>query len=500
MTLSHCWGSAKFLTLAKKSSQQLSEGIHLSSLPQTFQDAAKIAKTLGVLYLWIDSLCIFQDSDEDWQREASTMGDVYKGALCNIAASGSSDSSGGCFYEREPRLIEPCIITTEYTDYSNDEYHIRQCTTDYLENNLHDHQPLFGRGWVVQERVLPPRVLHFGQKQVFWECRTEDASETYPLGVPPDMYRPSYCIKRPWPLTSNIRALIQTSTRDFEMLSRDLYNYWGKIVQAYSQCDLTRKEDKLVAISGLAREVYLALGGHDEYLAGLWRRDILSQLLWYHGAYSPNGVRPEHYRAPTWSWASMDGTIMPPDTRISNLYVTLVDIQINHLTNDAFGQVRNGFVRLRGPLLTVTFEKKSMDEFLDGQELGEEGLQPVVDLDDDLSAHSYDPYIDTYYDAFLNGQQLGHESPSPSVDLDDSILEHPLHFMPFCKGSNTSHQGLLLQPTGTAKGQFRRCGLLVNISDKVMAMAGWPSWTGIQNHSWLEYEEFDGREYTISII
>jgi Heterokaryon incompatibility protein (HET) len=165
MTLSHCWGSAKFMTLTNESSQQLYRGVHISTLPRTFQDAAMIAKRLGVDYLWIDSLCIFQDSKEDWCKESSTMGDVYKGALCNIAASVSGDSNDGCTRHRDPRLITPCTVTTGFTDHINDQYHIR--VGGALSAVLFANQPLFTRGWIVQERILSARVLHFGERQLF---------------------------------------------------------------------------------------------------------------------------------------------------------------------------------------------------------------------------------------------------------------------------------------------------------------------------------------------
>jgi hypothetical protein len=370
-------------------------------------------------------------------------------------------------------LVEPCIITTEYTDHFNNEYHIQQ--HNYLQNILYGDEPLLRRGWVVQELVLPPRVLHFGKRQVFWECRTENTCETYPLGLLPTMYNTSHCLKRQSRLAHNINARNQLGTHNFEMLYEDVYCYWWKIVETYSQCNLTREEDKLVAISGLAKEVYTALGGHDEYLAGLWRRNILSQLLWFiGGGWRTYGVRPERYRAPSWSWASIDGRIsIPAHTNPTNLnfLVTLIDAHVDHSTENAFGQVKNGYIRLCGPLLTITFEEKEPDDEL----------------------------MDSEYDAFLNGQQT--EDVSPQMDVDGLIANH-LHFMPFYVESSQNGpyalRGLLLQSTGKAKGQFRRCGVLI-LHDKAMA-TGWPSWTRIQNDNWLEYEEVTRNEYTISII
>jgi hypothetical protein len=83
-------------------------------------------------------------------------------------------------------LIESCIVTTRYTDQINDQYQIR--VENYLQAGLFDNQLLFTRGWAIQERILPYRVLHFGERQVFWESRREEASETYPSGIPLERY------------------------------------------------------------------------------------------------------------------------------------------------------------------------------------------------------------------------------------------------------------------------------------------------------------------------
>ncbi|KAF2792569.1 HET-domain-containing protein, partial [Melanomma pulvis-pyrius CBS 109.77] len=99
-TLSHCWGSSKVLRLTSTSFQRLKEGIEISELAQTFQDAIFTARSLGIRLLWLDSLCIFQDSYEDWQKEAALMSHVYRNAVLNIAASVAADSNASCFPKR----------------------------------------------------------------------------------------------------------------------------------------------------------------------------------------------------------------------------------------------------------------------------------------------------------------------------------------------------------------------------------------------------------------
>ena len=105
LTLSHCWGSAD---IPKLTAGQSSPTIPINDLPKKYKDAISIARFLGVSYLWIDSLCIPQDSKEDWEKEAAVMNKVYENAFCNIAATASRDGYGGLFYERDPILLEPC--------------------------------------------------------------------------------------------------------------------------------------------------------------------------------------------------------------------------------------------------------------------------------------------------------------------------------------------------------------------------------------------------------
>jgi len=473
MTLSHCWGAAKFIKLTAETFPILSEGIHLSGLPKSFQDAVVIAKKLGVKNLWIDSLCIYQDSLEDWQQEASKMGDVYKGGLCDISAAGSDDSSGGCFYTRDPRLVDPCIFNTIFSDFENDEYHIR--LEDYIEDGLHDDQTLFSRGWIVQERVLPARVVHFGKNQVFWECKSNNSCETYPAGI---TMGPSGPLSDGSVLTfSDYFGSLKTWNLD-SGTSEELCAVWAQLVRVYSQCNLTRGSDKLVAIGGMAKEMNRALGPNDRYLAGIWSGNILYQLLWYHGSdgAASTGTRPEAYRAPSWSWASMDGVIDidlpgPSPNLALNFHVTVRDVHIEQVTDDPFGQIREGFIRFCGPLVTLELEKSG----------------------DALSwAHGYN--------AVMNGLCIKGRL-YPEMDLGDERLPF-LHFMPFHNSNLDGSQfvGLLLQPTGLVKGQFRRCGRL-KMFERAVKLAGGPLWRDVKNHDWLEYESVDGEgRYIISVI
>jgi hypothetical protein len=156
--------------------------IAISTLPKTFQDAIELSRQLGVRYLWIDSLCIIQEGDkhEDWTRESSMMGSVYQNGYCNIAATAASDGTAGCFRPRDPLLAQPCIVEFEK---GLKKFGLKKGVYDLIPQRLWEEglseAPLLKRAWVVQERVLARRVLHFARNQLFWECKELVSSTPY---------------------------------------------------------------------------------------------------------------------------------------------------------------------------------------------------------------------------------------------------------------------------------------------------------------------------------
>ena len=112
VSLSHCWGSSQRFKLTTATVGQMKAGFSTSLLSRTFKDAIRATLELGVRYLWIDALCILQDVKSDWSQEALAMADVYQGALCNLAATGSVDGSGGLFHDRNVKMVPRCIIET----------------------------------------------------------------------------------------------------------------------------------------------------------------------------------------------------------------------------------------------------------------------------------------------------------------------------------------------------------------------------------------------------
>jgi hypothetical protein len=152
--------------------------ISLSELTKTFRDAVAIARRLQIRYLWVDSLCILQDSQSDWLVESAIMDKVYIHAFCTIAATTAYNGNDGCYSERDPRAFTPIIVDTNWTPIFASWHFV---PTAYWEKKF-EASPLVRRGWVTQERLLSKRTLHFADVLI-WECPSLVASEIQPFGV-----------------------------------------------------------------------------------------------------------------------------------------------------------------------------------------------------------------------------------------------------------------------------------------------------------------------------
>jgi hypothetical protein len=173
--LSHCWGQQTHITATRKENLSAHlERIQYSLLPKTFRDAIVVAQKLGLRYLWIDSLCIIQNSDSDWLKESASMSTIYQNSVLTIAATKSKDGSEGCFSKNPITYQDYCIKSP---DQLSDIY-IREKLTHWdtaSKSDVPSSYPLLTRGWAYQERFLAPRVLHFCEKELVWEC-LEDCS------------------------------------------------------------------------------------------------------------------------------------------------------------------------------------------------------------------------------------------------------------------------------------------------------------------------------------
>lgn len=294
-----------------------------------------------VRWLWIDSLCIIQDSDLDWQREALQMHQVYKQALVNISADAASDARGGLLQMRNETVVQP--LKLHLTNLGET---LHATIEEGKMFEWMNQEPLSRRAWVFQERHLARRVLHFTKCELFWECCAKGpyfASETFPNGAP---LRTIFDGK---PKIQSEGILHRLGNSNEKLL-----DLWDDLCQMYSKHQLSKRTDKLVALVGLAKE-FEELLPNERYIAGMWRCTLPQSLLWQVNAKGGGRRIPaEGQIAPSWSWASIDGAChkhSPYKRHETKLLCTIIDVQGHSphhevfLSNPKAPLIISGFVR-----------------------------------------------------------------------------------------------------------------------------------------------------------
>jgi hypothetical protein len=362
MTLSHCWGenSDLILKLTRANYEAYKKSIPTEAMPQTFRDAIDITRKLNCQYLWVDSLCIVQDSTEDWRKESLRMAAVYENSSCNIFSVQRSIASK-CFQWREPLTILPCRL------YQGPDYSLfAQSFADIfdVENSAYE-TPLCKRAWAIQERLMCPRNILYGQSRLFWECRHGRASENSPSGLGgqdgreawmiekrefDDSLKPLHPKETPPPQTTEFhnghnasslslpsvglgfetswfrwedvlndpecedyiedkdRSPADRAAVELSSLRRKFSLAWHSVVNSYTRSSLTYQTDRIVALAGIAQMAEKVTGL--TYLVGLWKEQLPLDLLWYSRESDGGGRRrPDAWRAPTWSWASTENPV-----------------------------------------------------------------------------------------------------------------------------------------------------------------------------------------------
>lgn len=329
LSLSHAWGNERFLTLSKENHDAFLQNIPVLSLLKSFQDAIYVTRSLGVRYLWIDSLCIIQDDPGDWAKESKRMADVYKNAVVNLSASDFDSGVDGFLLDR--RSADPVPVAVHLHGNSTEK---RFFISEYSPWHSLWNGPLFNRAWVLQEQILAPRAVHFGREQFHWECQELYANEAMPLGLSvlsllggeeyktPECWNPSsrhYRLCYPF----YERFDLQLSGRRFWHFSIDgreldgaLDTIWMDIIDNYSSRQLTVITDRLPALAGLISEFARVL--HVEVstcMYGIWKHDLLRQLLWTqrhrhrNPPMQPPTTKPDWSLQPSWSWVSLHAPI-----------------------------------------------------------------------------------------------------------------------------------------------------------------------------------------------
>ncbi|GAB1315405.1 hypothetical protein MFIFM68171_05615 [Madurella fahalii] len=399
VTLSYCWGGPQTFQTKISSIASRVQGFSVLDLPQTLQDAVRLTQALDLQYLWVDSLCIAQDSQDDKLHQVSRMADIYKNAYLTISAARADSADSGFLQDHSDPSTKlwKSLVPVSYVLPNKSATTIKEATslppqtptgTLYILEEpptqaASTPDPISSRAWCLQEQVLSPRLLSFGRWPT-WRCSRLAASDGgYYLQDGKSQADHDAQVRRR--LTD---ALVSSSSNNNNNGDDDddddgsapsgpaavgdhfrtaqLLATWRDLLQAYTRRQLTLASDKLPAIAGIAREVARLTGL--EYRAGLWAGDALRDLMWY-ARTREWAVRAAPWRAPTWSWASVDAPVLcdavtpdaAPLARVLRCEVVPAD------GASAFEMVRAGTVEVRGPVAELA--RDDVVELLKRQDL-----------------------------------------------------------------------------------------------------------------------------------
>lgn len=467
-TLSHCWGGSLTVMTTKASLLQRERGIPMDTLPKTYRDAIMTCRKLDILYLWIDSLCIIQDDMSDWERHSGMMGTIYQNSTLTLSANDASNSSKGLFIPCRPHDKDAgegfITLPLSFGDHKGQVYLTSSSwglrgSVSNVENGI-----LQQRGWVIQERYLSRRKIHFLEGHIVWECcnkiieqsgfnepfrntwercflaemrtwkralehrynlcdgdkdekiveKTIERKESLASQGEGDVNTPHWArIQRtqrdeggivegtensdlngsekgrrayivdlrneadqtPPPISLTRKADPDLYTFLDEASSKTVYHLWYWAVGEYSRRRLTFSSDKLPAMAGIASRVHDIT--KDQYLAGHWRKELERSLFWWTRSNSDYfGVRcVKPYRAPSWSWASMDEAIywdfaeLAP-RRDSPAAIQIIDAQVDVKGENPFGTVEGGRLIMQASVVRATWHAAKHGWILDGNFLG----------------------------------------------------------------------------------------------------------------------------------
>jgi hypothetical protein len=235
-----------------------------------------------------------QDDEEEWKTEAARMADVYGGCVFTISALCSANTTEGFLRNRAFGRFAVGDITISYGTWQDSLKLLVRKEPRSLRKEF-EYSPLNERAWPLQERILAPAVLHWGRDQLLWECNTSHlCSET---GETDD-----------W--GGIVIRLSDIVGAPFRLGPRDL---WDCIVDEYTRRQLSKAEDRLSAVSGLASRLREDGTHKGRYVAGLWESDLDFHLLWRlvveSGIDYGESVQP-NLHIPTWSWAHINHQVL----------------------------------------------------------------------------------------------------------------------------------------------------------------------------------------------
>jgi hypothetical protein len=531
IAVSHSWGTQAGITPPRTTVSNIAvhekTGIALADFPPLFRDILSLARALGYVHVWIDSLCIVQDDAADWTEQSVLMANVYGGADLTLSAASMRHCHDGLFGRRFEQLgdiegddkaarqvpVRALKVDTQaggqppsepgyanvYARESNARYHgYIIAGTDRTRDWRAIECPLLDRAWVFQESLLSRRIVYFTAREMIWQCREarrcedgslhdEGGSDSISAITPFSFWD---LMRGPWWGNRNMHRICAglhgASSR------QDVFAFWRSCVELYSTLRLTRESDRGVAIDGVAQLLRARLrdlrqGSVDEddvgYLAGMWRGDLPKSLAWSVPTVfgsdkdaAASQVATRRLDVPSWSWMSRTtNASRSPVGWIENYKQESLDPHVKLIIPDSDAtpsERTETTLELEGPTCAATL-RKNFDEVPehDWQSLysvafGKGGHEPrklVADCPGDAAEGLADSL--PVLCLSLIGNALGYTIDTEGTSSKSSQPSPE---------TRASSYALVLRQVDDCQSVFRRVGI-VFMSDST-TLGPWPLW------------------------
>lgn len=360
VALSYCWGGDQRLKTTRATLGQFEESLPaFATLPATIQDAVTVTHELGLLYLFVDAFCIVQDDEQDMQQQIAQMPQIYGEALVTLLASRAASVDDG-FLQRRPsslpntdaeRCEVACRLPMRCADGNMDSVVLLQLTS---AGNATD--PIHTRAWTMQEQLLANRTLAYSHNHTSWGCWSAD--------TPSDGWIKTGADDEPIQTWDPAVFRAPSSSAATGKLDAETLRYgWRQLVTKYTYRSLSFPGDKLPAIAAAAARVGEALH-QDDYVAGLWKSSLIYDLCWKTSPMT-RCARPRDFRAPSWSWAAVDGEIdyyAPQSEDLGSATAEVLDCRAEPMSPTVpYGAVKSGHLVVRGRLRHVVLRLEAVD-------------------------------------------------------------------------------------------------------------------------------------------
>ena len=346
IALSYCWGDGNVVRTLFSNYEEFKKGIPTSTLPRTIQDAIIVTRNLGQRYLWVDALCIIQDSKSDWETVSANMGSIYRSSLLTLAAATAASTTDGFLNQGHIACkTNSPFKQTWYDALGNETILAARVVPDWNTHTMtvlgDEVLPLNQRGWTLQERKLSTRIVMYRPQEIWWYCLSETSCECHIIEHIPEK------VKEP-----TFNSIYSAKAVE------DVHREWQITVGEYSQRELKFPSDKLPAIAGIAKALQSFTGS--TYLAGLWEDDLYEGLTWAAGlsdtAELANIPTSPDYIGPTFSWVSVNRPVRYQYYLAA--WTTAKQCQLLAAQSSAsglnpLGHVESGYLTISAPLLDI---------------------------------------------------------------------------------------------------------------------------------------------------